>query len=428
MSDTSKFKINNYTESNKLFARALKVIPGGIYGHLGPAEGCSIPISAFPLFSERAEGAYFWDVDGNRFIDYMCAYGPNILGYNDKEVDAAALAQLKKANCTTTPSRLLLDAAECMVDTIEMADWAFFAKNGGDTTTLAIMTARAATGRKKIVLTKGYYHGVAPWTQKLGYEGIIPEDVSNNLYIDWNAPEQFEALIKKYPGEIAGFISTPYYHPVFTDNKLPAEGYWQKIRKLCDDNGIVLIFDDVRAGFRLDIAGSDKHYGVKADLSCFCKAIANGYNVSALCGVASLKGTVADVMYTGSYWMSAVPFAALVANINKLKRDNIVPLINEIGRKLENGLVDVAKSNGFDLIISGEPSMWFMRLGNDYPSTLLHQEWVAECVKRGVFFTNHHNHFINAALTDADLQYTWDVADEAYKVIRARHPDANYIK
>ena len=236
-------KIYDVTKSQEAFKRALKVVPAGIYGHLGPSEGCMIPVSSYPLFMSKAKGAYFWDVDGNKFIDYMCAYGPNFLGYNDPDVDAAALEQLKKGNCVTLASELLIEFAEEMVNTINMADWAFFAKNGGDATSFAVMIARAYTNRKKVVLVSGYYHGVAPWMQKLGYAGITEEDIANNLYIDWNAPDQFEKLIKKYPGQIAALIATPYYHPTFVDNQLPPEGYWQKMRKLCDDNGIILIFE-----------------------------------------------------------------------------------------------------------------------------------------------------------------------------------------
>ena len=134
------FKINDYTKSREMFERAEKVIPSGVYGHLGPAEGCFIPVSAFPLFGDRAQGSYFWDVDGNKFIDYMCAYGPNVLGYNDPDVDAAALEQAKKCNCTTSPSYKAVEFAELLVDTVNCADWAFFAKNGNDVTTAAIMT------------------------------------------------------------------------------------------------------------------------------------------------------------------------------------------------------------------------------------------------------------------------------------------------
>ena len=146
----ANFKINQYEKSHEWFDRAIKVIPSGVYGHLGPAEGNFIPVSAWPFFSEKAKGTYFWDVDGNKFIDYMCAYGPNILGYGDPDVDKAALEQAKLGNCVTSPSYKMVELAELMVDTVNTADWAFFAKNGNDVTTLAIMAARNATHRKKI--------------------------------------------------------------------------------------------------------------------------------------------------------------------------------------------------------------------------------------------------------------------------------------
>lgn len=415
-------KTYKYTRSREYFERATKVIPAGIYGHLGPASGCFIPVDAYPFFSERAEGAYFWDLDGNRFIDYMCAYGPNILGYNDPDVDAAARAQVEKGNCVALPATKMVDFAELLVDTVAMADWAFFAKNGGDVTNFAIMVARAATGRRKSILVKGGYHGVAPWMQKHGHPGIIKEDISNNIYVDWNDFEQVEKVVRENPGEIACFMATPYHHPIFVDNELPAEGYWQKIRKLCTDNGIVLAIDDVRAGFRLDMAGSDHYYGFKADLMCFCKALANGWNVSALCGIDALKEAASNVMYTGSYWLSAVPFAAGIATLEKLKKLNGPKLMHNIGKKLTNGLRDIGKGHGFDLIISGEPPLWYMRIAND-DDLVLHQEWVAECVRRGIYFANHHNLFINCAISEEDIKFTHEVADEAFQVVKSRHPE-----
>ena len=411
-------KTYQYDNSRAMFERAVKVLPGGVYGHQGPANGCFIPTDAFPFFSERAKGTYFWDVDGNRFIDYMCAYGPNILGYCDEDVDNAAIEQLKIGNCVTAPSSKLVEFAEIMVDTVAMADWAFFMKNGGDATSFAIMVARAATGRKKVILVRGNYHGVAPWAQGIGCGGVIEEDLANVLFVDWNHPEQVEALIKQYPGEIACFMSTPYWHGNFAENQLPAEGYWQAIRKLCTDNGIVLAIDDVRCGFRLDIAGSDHYFGFKADLICFCKAIANGWSVSALCGTEALKAAATDVFYTGSYWMSAAHFAAGIACIGKMKKLGGPQILLDYGKKLTDGLVKVAGSHGYNLIVSGAMSMFYMRIADD-PSLDLHQRWVAECVKRGVYFTNHHNHFINYALTDEDMKFTLEVADEAFRAVEA---------
>ncbi len=414
------FKINDYTKSREAFARAEKVIPSGIYGHQGPAEGCFVPVGAFPFFSDKAQGSYFWDIDGNRFIDYMCAYGPNILGYNDPDVDAAAAAQRKLGDCITAPSTKMIEFAELLVDTVATADWAFFAKNGNDVTTMAVMTARAYTHRKKIIFFKGYYHGISPWTQKIDYAGIIEEDVCNNIYLDWNDFDAIAETFDKYKGQIAAVIGQPYMHNNFMDNRLPEKDFWQKVRKLCTDNDTVLIIDDVRAGFRLDLAGSDHYFGFEADLICFCKALANGYNVSALCGKSFLKNTVSSLSYTGSYWLSAVPFAAGIACLTKLRETNAPKLLIEKGTKLKDGLEGAAKKYGYDLRVSGIPSLFYLRLADD-PSLMLHQEWIAECVKRGVYFTNHHNHFINLSLTDEDIAETVAVADEAFSVIKARH-------
>lgn len=415
-------ELYTHPKSQAEFQRAMKVIPSGVYGHLGPAEGCMIPVEAFPLFGERASGTYFWDVDGNRYIDYMCAYGPNVLGYNDPDVDEAARKQREKGDCMTSPSTVMIDFAELLVDTVASADWAFFAKNGNDVTTLAVMTARAYTHRKKIIFFDGYYHGVAPWTQKIDYSGIIEEDVMHNIHLPWNDEDALEEAFLRYKGEIAAVITQPYMHGNFRDNVLPAEGFFKKLRKLCTDNSTVLIVDDVRAGFRLDIAGSDHFFGFEADLICFCKALANGYNVSALCGKEFLKNTVSSLSYTGSYWLSAVPFAAGIACIEKMKRLNCPQILKDKGFKLKNELIRAACDYGYDLRVTGIPSLFYLRLADD-PSLMLHQQWIAECVRRGVFFTNHHNHFINAALTDEDIAETVSVAREAFAVIRDRCPD-----
>ncbi|MEG2003587.1 MAG: glutamate-1-semialdehyde 2,1-aminomutase, partial [Clostridia bacterium] len=162
-----------------------------------------------------------------------------------------------------------------------------------------------------------------------------------------------------------------------------------------------------------DLAGSDHYFGFEADLICFCKAIANGYNVSALCGKDFLKNTISGMSVTGSYWMSAVPFAAGIACIEKMKKLDMPKLLQEKGTKLTLGLVKTAKNHGYDLHASGISSLFYLRIADD-PSLILHQRWISECVKRGAFFTNHHNHFINYALSDADIAETIQIADEAF--------------
>ncbi len=412
-------KTYTYKKNQEMMQRALKVIPSGVYGHLGPAEGCMIPTSAFPFFSSRAEGTFFWDLDGNRFIDFMCAYGPNILGYNDKDIDNAAAEQFKIGNCITVPSSIMVEFAELLTATVRK-DWAFFAKNGGDVTLLSTMVSRFYTGKKKIIFINGYYHGVAPWTQRADSPGTLREDCVNSIYIDFNDIEALKKVVAE-DKDIACLIATPYFHGNFKDNVTPAEGYWKAVREICTKEGIVLIFDDVRCGFRLDLQGSDHFYGIEVDLICFCKAIANGYNISALCGKEFLKQAVGSIMYTGSYWMSAVPFAAGIATINKLVKARAPEYLRQQGLRFTKGLAKIAKENKVDLSISGEPALFYLLIKDDN-SLILHQQWIAECAKRGLFLTNHHNHFINMSMSDEIIDEALDIANEAMKVMVANNP------
>lgn len=410
----------SHKESRAWFDRALKVIPSGVYGHLGPGEGLFLPLEKWPLISSRAKGAYFYDMDGNRYLDMMCAYGPNVLGYGDEEVDAAALAQLKDGNCTTAPSYKMVECAELLVDTVASADWAYFMKNGTDATTFAVMCARAATGKKKTVFFKGYYHGNDPWAMRADYPGILPEDVANNIIVPWFDMKALEEAYDACGGDIAALIAQPYDHGNFYDNRLSSHEQWQAVRDFCDKKGIVLIFDDVRTGFRLDIAGSDHYYGIKADIICFCKALANGYNMSAACGREHLRAAASSLSFTGSYWMSAVPFAACIACVNKMKRLDTPKMFKERGKLITDGFKAAAKRHGFDLVVSGEPALFYLRIAND-DSLMLHQEWVAECVSRGLFIASHHNHFLNAAMGDAETALAAEIADEAFSVVAKRH-------
>lgn len=268
----------------------------------------------------------------------------------------------------------------------------------------------------------GYYHGVSPWCQKIDYPGVLPEDVANNIMLPWNDIPLLEKTIEENKNQIACIIAQPYDHGNFHDNAFPEKGFWQKVREICTKNDIVLIIDDVRAGFRLDLAGSDHYFGFEADLICFCKALANGYNMSAICGKDFLKNAMSSLAYTGSYWLSAVPFAACIANINKMKELDIPTMFRQKGEKLCNGLVKAGAEHGFNLIASGPAALFYLRIAND-DSMLLHQEWIAEMVARGIFLASHHNHFINAALSDKDIKHTIAVAEECFGIVAKNHPE-----
>lgn len=411
------FNTYDYPESAKLYARAKEVIPSGIYGHQGPAEACFIPTTAYPLFSEKCKDSYFWDADGNRFIDYINAYGANILGYCNEEVNTAALKQSLTGDIASVPNKIMVEFAELLVDTVSSADWAFFAKNGSDACTLAIMTARAHTGRSKIIFLNHHNHGKDPWAQKLDSRGVISEDVQNNIFVPFNDVTAFEKVVSENYKDIAAFIATPYMFGNFTDSEIPAEGYWQKIREICTKYGILLIIDDTRTCFRLDTRGSDYHYGFKADLIILGSSIANGWSVSALCGNNQFKATVSGIHYTGTTWLSAAPFAAGIVCVNKLREIDAPKVFKGMADKLLPQLLAAAKNEDFNLLFSGEPSNFYMRITDDN-NLILHQKWVAEMVKRGVFMTIHHTHCFNATLSDEDIKRTAEVAADAFNALR----------
>jgi len=404
-----------FENSRAWFKRAAKVIPCGIYGHFSPAP--CVPVESYPFFSERAEGARFWDVDGNEFIDYMCAYGPMILGYGNAAVDEAYLKQRAAADANTVASPRMVELAELMVDTIPVAEWAFFAKNGADVTNMAVMVARSATGRKKIIAINGGYHGTSPWMQAPGHHGVVDGDHDHLIRIPWNDIPALEAVLAEHGADIAGFIASPYHHPIFADNELPAPGYWEQATALLRKNGSVIIVDDVRAGFRLHMGGSCEHYGFKPDLIAFSKAIANGYALSALVGVEALRVDASRVFQTGSFWFCAASFAAAIACLTELKRINGPELILGLGKQLTDGIVDSAAAHGFTMKVSGEPSMPYLRLTDD-DSLMLHQQWCGECTRRGAFFTSHHNWFVSAAHTEEDIRRTLEICDAAFTALK----------
>ncbi|MCP4748603.1 MAG: aminotransferase class III-fold pyridoxal phosphate-dependent enzyme [Desulfobacteraceae bacterium] len=409
-----------FTKSQELFRRATKVIPGGIYGHYSPVV--LVPPEKYPFYVSNAEGSRFRDADGNEFIDYMCAYGPMVTGYNNPVVDEAALKQLKKGNCTTGAPPVMVELAEYLVDLIFSMDWAFFAKNGGDVTNYAVMIARDATCRKKILAFKGGYHGVESWMQTPGRHGVIEEDLKHIIRLDWNDYPGLEKVVNHYENDIAGLIATPYHVPAFSDSVMPESGFWQKVEALCRKNGIVLIVDDIRHGFRLNMQGSSEYFGFKPDLVCFCKALANGYPISALMGTDALKTVVSRIFHTGSYWFSAVPMAAALANLKAMEQMQAPETMLAIGKELFSTMKRIASDYGYHLAVTGAPSMPYVRLTND-PSLMLHQDWCAECTRRGIYFTPHHNWFVSAAHTREDILQTLDVVDEAFKVIKKKYAD-----
>ena len=420
-----------YPKSEALMDRARKVIPGaslgivrvaqaGMYGHY--ALDYAAP--GYPRYFERAAGSRFWDVDGNEFIDYMCAFGPMIVGYAHDGIDKAAIAAFRKGNTVSIAAPVMVELAEKLLGLVQPFAWAYFSKNGGDATNQACMVARFATGRRKIVVVSGCYHGTAQWMQAQGSPGTLDTDTADVLHVDWNDFDGLEHLVSEHRGQIAAFFSSPYHHPVLVDNAMPAPGYWSKVEKLCRKEGIVLVLDDVRAGFRASLHGSHRYFGFTPDLICLGKALGGGHPVAALLGTDALRDAVSTVFVTGTHYYNSGPFAAAIETLRVLQEEDGANRMLAIGTRLAEGLVASAKRHGFDLRITGLPSMPFLRLADepnpvvtDGPQALhtgLHARWIRSMVQQGAYFSDFHNNFVSTAHTDGDLSRTWDIADEAF--------------
>ena len=328
--------------------RADAVIPGGMYGH----QSVRLLPDDYPQFFDRASGAYLWDADGNRYIDYMCGYGPNLFGYGHEKIDASYIAQLKKGDTMTGPAGLMVDLAEQMTSMVTHADWAMFCKNGTDATTMALMIARNYTRKNTIVLAKGAYHGAAPWCTPLK-NGVAPSDRANQVFYTYNDVESLEAAVKAAGNDLAAIFASPIKHDTFVDQEDPTPEYARRARELCDEHDALLIVDDVRAGFRLARDSSWSRVGIEPDLSSWGKAIANGHPISALLGSEKARMAAATIYVTGSFWFSAAPMAAAIETLKLIRETDYLERTQALGQRLRTGLDEAANRHGFALRQTG---------------------------------------------------------------------------
>ena len=397
-----------------LVERARLVIPGGMYGHQSTAM---LP-GVFPQFFSRAEGARLWDSDGNEYIDYMCAFGPNLLGYRHPGVEAAAAAQQQLGDSMTGPSEIMVELAEKFVSLVTHADWVIFCKNGTDATTMAMTTARAHAKKRKILVAAKAYHGSAPWCNPY-LNGILPEERSYIVQYEYNNPASLADAFRAAGNDVAGVFASAFRHDVFTDQDLPTREYAETARALCDESGALLIVDDIRAGFRLARDCSWSKVGVQPDLSAWGKAIANGYALSVLAGSEKARAAAASIFVTGSYWFQAIPMAAAIATLNEVQTSGYLERTEKTGGMLREGLALQAASHGFALRQTG-PVQMPMILFEDDPDLRLGYCWVSEALTRGVYLHPWHNNFICAALTENDVKMTLDVTDQAFAALKKR--------
>jgi glutamate-1-semialdehyde 2,1-aminomutase len=391
--------------------RAARVIPGGMWGHMNAGR---LP-PEFPQYYSRAEGCRLWDVDGNRYIDFMCSYGPMVLGYGDPDVERVVDAQRRRGDVFNGPSEQLVDLAELVVGTVAHADWAMFSKNGTDATTTCVTLARAGTRRRKVLVANGAYHGAVPWcTPSLA--GVTAEDRAHLLHFDYNDAASLEQAAQEAGEDLAAVVVSAFRHDVRRDQEMPTAEFARAARAVCDRAGAALILDDVRAGFRIDLGGSWEPLGVRPDLSAFSKAIANGYALAAVTGSDRFREAAQQIFVTGSFWCSAAAMAAAVATLTKLRDTGGIAHMARMGQMLRDGLQRQAARYGLGLRQTG-PAQMPMVLFEDDADFAKGNLFTSEALKGGVFLHPWHNMFLSTAHTEADIEEALAATDRAFLVV-----------
>ncbi len=402
------------TTDTALRARARAVIPGGMYGH---QNARSLP-EGFPQFLTHGEGARIWDVDGNEYVDFMCSYGPIVLGHHDRRVDEAirAASSGNRADCQNGPSPLIVELAERLVEVVDHADWAMFAKNGTDATTMCVTIARATTGRRKVLVAEGAYHGAAPWCTPLP-TGTTPEDRAHLDRFRFNDLASVEAAVARADGDLAAIVVSPFRHDARFDQELVDPAWAAALRRICDDTGAALVLDDVRCGFRLAFGGSWEPIGVRPDLSAWSKAIANGQPLAAVLGNDRFRDGAERIYVTGSFWFAAVPMAASLATLDALAEDDAVAHMERMGMLLRNGLAEQAASHGLAVVQSGPPQMPFLTFTADMAFERANV-FTATAARHGAYLHPWHNWFLCGAHTPDDIADALLATDAGFGAVR----------
>jgi glutamate-1-semialdehyde 2,1-aminomutase len=394
--------------------RAKRVIPGGMWGHMNAAR---LP-PEYPQYFARGEGARLWDVNGREYIDFICGYGPTVLGYRDPDVEAAVAAQAKLGDSLNGPTERLVELAELMAETIPHCDWSLFAKNGTDATTDCVTIARAGTGKRKVLIARKAYHGAAPWCTPYP-AGTTAEDRAHQILYDYNDAQSLEQAAGEAGDDLAAIIVSAFRHDLGRDHEMPTAAFAKMAAAIRDRTGAALIVDDVRAGFRLHLGGSWELVGVRPDLAAWSKAIANGYALAAVTGNDRFREAATKIFTTGSFWCQAIPMAAALACLRKLHAIDGVGVMRKAGERFRRGLQAQAESRGIKLRQTGPVQMPVV-LFDDDPDVAKGKFFCVEALKRGIYLHPVHTMFMSCAHSDAVIDRALEATDAAMAAVAAK--------
>jgi glutamate-1-semialdehyde 2,1-aminomutase len=291
-----------------------------------------------------------------------------------------------------------------------------FQKNGTDATTTCVTIARAATGRRIVLIARGSYHGAAPWCTPVP-AGTTDSDRAHQLRFAYNDVPSLEQAADAAGNDLAAIIVTGFRHDNVVDQELATPEFARAARASCDRLGAALIIDEVRAGFRLHRAGSWEGLGIRPDLAAWSKAIANGHPLAAVTGSAALRDAAARVFVTGSFWCAAVPMAAAVATMERLDELDAIGHMERLGTRLRQELDALARTHGVGLRQSG-PVQMPLFLFDDDPDFAKGFAFCAAALRQGAYLHPRHNMFLCAAHTEADIDRVLHAADTGLRAVR----------
>ena len=398
-------------EGQALWTRADRVLPGG--GIYLSRSARFAGEGVLPGFIAEADGCRVTDVDGKRYLDFVCANGPNLLGYGHPAVQAAYLAQAKKPASMNFFSPLLVELLEALVDRFAGFDWGVLAKTGSEVVTLAARVARKATGRPLVVAVTGAYHGsdaeFAP-----GPPAGVPRSRQDDVFrIGWNDTAALRALADERGGEMAAILVNPLDQSPYTPTRFVEPEFVAVIEEIREKNGIALILDDVRHGFRLHPGGSHRALGFRPDLLCLGKGLGNGHSVSALLGADDLREGAKGILFTSSLHFEQPPMRAAIATLDAYETEGAFDAMTRAGNRLREGIIEAARLAGHAIDYSGPPSMPTLLFEND-PEHRRIATFAREAAQRGAIFHPALNWFLCAAHDDAAVDEALEIAHAAF--------------
>jgi glutamate-1-semialdehyde aminotransferase len=409
----------NITKSLELFEEAMTLIPGGVGGARRPYN---FVMGEYPIFFDHGKGGRVIDVDGNEYVDFLCAFGPVILGYREEEVDEAVYKQIRdKGFCFTMTQPYQNQLAEKLNELIPCSEMNVFAKTGSDGTTTSIRIARGYTNRIKVM--RCGFHGWHDWCVEI--KGGIPEKLYEDVHeFRYNDLNSLEDLMAKYGDETAAIILTPFGHPLHAKMEEPAPGFLEGVREIATKYGAVLIYDEIRTGFRLTMGGAQELYKVTPDLAVFGKGMANGYAISALAGKAEImRAAEQKVFVSSTFFSNSSGHIAALKTIEILERENVLDNIWEKGGRFLKRLQDIVSKYDVGAELTGVAPMFFITFKKGESDTYKgrRKDFYTQLIRRGVFLHPHHHGYICYRHTEEDLDLAAKAIDVALAYVSEKH-------